>query len=179
MALTLLLGGARSGKSDLAVRIGRGWRQPVTFVATATPGDADMAARIERHRIERPASWGCIEEPIDLAAALAECEGNGAIVDCLTVWTANLLAGGSAAAALSEAERVAALAAAREAPTVAVSNEVGLGVHPATVAGREFRDLLGRVNAIWAEAAAEAYFLLAGRTLALDRIGPLGEAADV
>ncbi|HKB50777.1 MAG TPA: bifunctional adenosylcobinamide kinase/adenosylcobinamide-phosphate guanylyltransferase [Solirubrobacterales bacterium] len=173
MALTLLLGGARSGKSDLAVRIGRTWSQPVTFVATATAGDPDMAARIARHRAERPASWTCIEEPLDIAGALAECGDGGVIVDCLTVWVANLLDSGSPATTLAAAERVAAVARSREAPTLAVSNEVGLGVHPSSVRGREFRDVLGRVNAIWAAAAEEALFLVAGRALALDPVGPL------
>jgi adenosyl cobinamide kinase/adenosyl cobinamide phosphate guanylyltransferase len=167
MGLTLLLGGARSGKSVSAVRLARSWEMPVCFVATATAGDADMAARIAAHRAERPSAWSCVEEPLDLAAALHRCGERGAIVDCLTVWVANLLERRPAAEAIAEARRVAAEAAARAAPTVAVSNEVGLGVHPATRRGREFRDVLGRVNAIWAEAADEALFLVAGRALEL------------
>lgn len=170
MALTLVLGGARSGKSSLAVRVARSWELPVAFVATATPGDADMATRIAHHRSERPRSWACVEEPLDLAGALGECGEAGAIVDCLTVWVANLLDTRSPAEAVAEAGRVAAVAAARSAPTIAVSNEVGLGVHPATAAGREFRDALGRVNALWAEAADEALFLVAGRALELRRV---------
>ena len=172
MALTLLLGGARSGKSSLAVRLGRGWDIPVAFVATATSDDADMAARIAHHRSERPRSWTCVEEPLDLAGALGECGENGAIVDCLTVWVANLLDTRSPAEAVAEAGRVAAVAAARPAPTIAVSNEVGLGVHPATPAGREFRDALGRVNALWTEVADEALFLVAGRAVELRRVAP-------
>jgi adenosyl cobinamide kinase/adenosyl cobinamide phosphate guanylyltransferase len=172
MALTLLLGGARSGKSALAVRIAGGWEREVTFVATASAGDEEMAERIERHKAERPPTWGCIEEPLDLAAALERCGHGGAIVDCLTIWVANLLADRPAAEAIAEAERVAARAANREGPTIAVSNEVGLGVHPTTRLGREFRDVLGRVNAIWAEVAQEALFLVAGRALDLRPLDP-------
>jgi len=167
MGMTLLLGGARSGKSTLAVRIARAWEEPVAFVATAVASDADMAARIARHREERPASWACIEEPLDLGGALARERGTALIVDCLTVWVASLLERGTEAEAIAEAERVVALAAARDRPTVVVSNEVGLGVHPATQAGREFRDVLGRVNAIWAAAANDVRLLVAGRELDL------------
>ena len=167
MPMTLLLGGARSGKSTLAVRIARGWDAPVAFVATAVAGDEDMAARIARHREERPASWTCVEEPLDLGGVLERSADAAVIVDCLTVWAANLLERRTAVEAIAEAERIAAIAAARERPTVVVSNEVGLGVHPATSSGREFRDVLGRVNTIWAAAADEARFLVAGRELEL------------
>lgn len=179
MGLTLLLGGARSGKSTAAVRLARSWGTPVSFVATAVPGDADMRARIALHKAERPPSWACVEEPLDLAGALVECGGDGVIVDCLTIWVANLLERGSAAAALAEARRVAALAVERAAPTVAVSNEVGLGVHPSTARGREFRDVLGRVNSAWAEAAGETLFLVAGQALELRQLQAPGKGVDV
>lgn len=178
MAMTLLLGGARSGKSTLAVRIARGWDVPVAFIATAAAGDADMAARIARHREERPPEWECVEEPLDLGGALGRCAEVGVILDCLTVWVANLLERGTAGEAIAAAERVAELAAARERPTVVVSNEVGLGVHPATSSGREFRDVLGRVNAIWAAAADEARLLVAGRELELRQARLAGESDD-
>lgn len=177
MAMTLLLGGARSGKSTLAVRIARAWEEPVAFVATAVAGDADMAARIALHREERPPSWACVEEPLDLGGAMERERDAAVVVDCLTVWVANLLERGTAAETIAEAERVAGLAAARERPTVVVSNEVGLGVHPATRAGREFRDVLGRVNATWAAAADDVRLLVAGRELELRRVRLL-EASD-
>jgi adenosylcobinamide kinase / adenosylcobinamide-phosphate guanylyltransferase len=179
MSLTLLLGGARSGKSALAVRIASGWPEPVTFIATAEAGDVDMVARIARHREERPSSWRCIEEPLDLGAALGRSAGEAAIVDCLTLWVANLLKRRSADETFAEARRVAAIAAGRDVPVVAVSNEVGLGVHPATARGREFRDVLGRVNAIWAEVADEAHFVIAGRALELHRIPSPPTPTDV
>jgi adenosylcobinamide kinase / adenosylcobinamide-phosphate guanylyltransferase len=178
MAMTLLLGGARSGKSTLAVRMARVWEEPVAFVATAVAGDADMAARIARHREERPASWVSVEEPLDLGGVLERSADTALVVDCLTVWIANLLERGTAAEAIAEAERVAGLAAARERPTVVVSNEVGLGVHPATLAGREFRDVLGRVNAIWAAAADDVRLLVAGRELELHPVRLAGESDD-
>jgi adenosylcobinamide kinase / adenosylcobinamide-phosphate guanylyltransferase len=178
MGMTLLLGGARSGKSTLAVRIARAWEEPVAFVATAVAGDADMATRIARHREERPASWACVEEPLDLGGALAREPGAAVVVDCLTVWVANLLERGSASEAIAEAERVASLSAARDRPTVVVSNEVGLGVHPATRAGREFRDVLGRVNAIWAAAADDVRLLIAGRELELHPVRLPGGETD-
>jgi adenosyl cobinamide kinase/adenosyl cobinamide phosphate guanylyltransferase len=168
--LTLLLGGARSGKSTLAVRIAAGWPGEVSFLATAQAGDRDMARRIARHRRERPPAWRSVEAPLDLGAALVGEGGRGVVVDCLTVWTANLLGDRSPEEALAEARRIAALAAGRDAPTVAVSNEVGMGVHPATSRGREFRDLLGRVNSIWAEVADEALLVVAGRALELKPI---------
>jgi adenosyl cobinamide kinase/adenosyl cobinamide phosphate guanylyltransferase len=175
MALTLLLGGARSGKSTLAVRLARAWDGPVTFIATAVGSDPDMAARIARHRAERPSSWHCIEEPIDLAAALERSAGSGVIVDCVTVWVANLLERRTPDEILAEAESVAEVAARREAATIAVSNEVGLGVHPATPQGREYRDLLGRVNALWAEAAGRSLFMVAGQALELQPVSIPGE----
>ncbi len=178
MGMTLLLGGARSGKSRLAVRMARAWEPPVWFVATAMAGDEDMAARIARHREERPASWACIEEPLDLGDVLERSADAGVIVDCLTVWVANLLERGTAAETIAEAERVAEFAAARARPTVVVSNEVGLGVHPATRAGREFRDVLGRVNATWVALADDVRLLVAGRELALHPVRLPGGEAD-
>lgn len=177
MPLTLLLGGARSGKSALAVRLARGWGLPVTFIATARPSDAGMEERIARHRAERPPAWECVEEALDLAGALRRGAGRGVVVDCLTVWVANLLEGASEAEVLEAGERAAVLAAQREAPTIAVGNEVGLGVHPATESGRRYRDVLGRVNAAWAEAADQALLVVAGRVLDL-RPAPLPGGED-
>jgi adenosylcobinamide kinase/adenosylcobinamide-phosphate guanylyltransferase len=169
MPSTLLLGGARSGKSALAVEIGtRAARagQDVVFVATATALDDDMTERIARHRTERPA-WPTIEEPLDLAAALRSvAAGTLVIVDCLTLWVANLMLRGDDDDAIEAlASHTAALAAA--ATTVTVSNEVGLGVHPGNDLGRRYRDLLGRVNRAWAAAADRTMFLVAGRAVAL------------
>jgi adenosyl cobinamide kinase/adenosyl cobinamide phosphate guanylyltransferase len=170
MSLVLLLGGARSGKSALAVRMASAEKRQVVFIATAQArGDEEMAARIASHRAERPASWTTVEEPLDLAGAVAAAPGDVfLVVDCLTLWTGNALeAGWSAEAVEHAAANVAALAAARTSPTVVVSNEVGMGIVPGTPLGRTFRDLLGRVNALFAEAAERACLVVAGRTLEL------------
>lgn len=172
--LTLLVGGARSGKSSLAVELGRAHamgridREGVTFVATAQALDDDMATRIARHRHERP-GWATVEEPIELVAALDTVPPDHlVIIDCLTLWVSNLLlAEASAADVLERAQRAAATAVARHAPTVAVSNEVGLGVHPATELGRQYQDLLGRVNQVWARASSRTLLLVAGRATEL------------
>jgi adenosylcobinamide kinase/adenosylcobinamide-phosphate guanylyltransferase len=170
MALTLLLGGARSGKSALAVQAAKDWNGPVLFVATGTPGDEEMAARIARHRAARPADWITVEEPIGLVTVLRDAAADHLVlVDCLSLWVANLLEQGWEDMAVeSEARTAAAVAASRDSPTVAVSNEVGLGVVPATPLGRRYRDVLGRVNAIFAAEADESNLVVAGRRLRLE-----------
>jgi adenosylcobinamide kinase/adenosylcobinamide-phosphate guanylyltransferase len=165
MTHVLLTGGARSGKSGLAIAIASRSCADVVFLATGQPGDDEMAARIARHRAERPAGWTTIEEPLRLREAIGRVDPHAClIVDCLSLWVANVLANGqveSAAAAAADA------AAARPGTTIVVTNEVGLGVVPPTPLGREYRDLLGRVNAIWAQRASAAYLVVAGRLLPL------------
>jgi adenosylcobinamide kinase/adenosylcobinamide-phosphate guanylyltransferase len=158
VTLVLYLGGARSGKSRLAVERAAASGVPVTFIATGEAGDDEMAARIEMHKRERPPEWRTVEEPRDLAGALASVSGGEtALVDCLSLWVAN---GGGDDAALDAAT-------ARDGLTIAVSNEVGLGIVPANAMAREYRDVLGRINAAWAAAAEEAWFVVAGKTLRL------------
>jgi adenosylcobinamide kinase / adenosylcobinamide-phosphate guanylyltransferase len=170
MALTFLLGGARSGKSALAVRAASSWSGPVVFVATGTGGDEEMAERIRRHRAERPAAWTTVEEPVQLREALRGVSSDAClVVDCLSLWVANLLeAGWQDDAVEEEATAVALKAASRESLTVVVSNEVGLGIVPGTPLGRRYRDVLGRVNAIFAEAASEPLLVVAGRKVRLE-----------
>ena len=167
--MIFLLGGARSGKSARAIALAQEWGGPVTVIATGEPGDEEMAERIRLHRAARPASWATIEEALDLGAAIERVPPESAlIVDCLSLWVANRLGREDADAAIeADGEDAAALAAARRALTVAVSNEVGLGVVPGTQLGRRYRDVLGRVNAAWAAAAADAALVVAGRTLPL------------
>jgi adenosylcobinamide kinase / adenosylcobinamide-phosphate guanylyltransferase len=169
MPLTVLLGGARSGKSSLAVELGRRHGGPVTFIATAPPIDTAMEERIEHHRRERPASWGTVEEPIELYDALAATRDDAlVIVDCLTLWVSNLMyAGRSDGDVHDRASAASALAASREAPVVVISNEVGMGIHPETALGRRYRDLLGRVNQHWTTAADTSLVLVAGRAIPL------------
>jgi adenosyl cobinamide kinase/adenosyl cobinamide phosphate guanylyltransferase len=128
-----------------------------------------MVERIRLHRAARPDGWTTIEEPHELGAAIGRVPPDSAlIVDCLSLWVANRLESGDAEATIEEeGEAAARLAAARDALTIAVSNEVGLGIVPPTVLGRRYRDVLGRVNAAWAAAANQAALVVAGRTLPL------------
>jgi adenosylcobinamide kinase/adenosylcobinamide-phosphate guanylyltransferase len=176
MALVLLIGGARSGKSALALRLASEQSAPVVFLATAQAGDAEMAERIARHARERPATWRTIEEPLRLAEAIGRCDpGDCLVIDCLTLWMSNALEARGAADATSSAATAAAAAAARSGLTIAVTNEVGLGIVPVDGAlSRTYRDLLGAVNAAWAEAAGRVYLLVAGRALEL----PKSESLD-
>ena len=168
MSLVVLLGGARSGKSRLAVRLAGESGAPVVFVATGEAGDDEMAARIARHRDERPAGWTTVEEPRRLLGAVEAAPPESClVVDCLSLWVANLIEVAAVEAIEGEAGEAAAAAAARPGGTIAVTNEVGLGVVPATPLGRAYRDVLGRVNEAWVAAADEALFVVAGRALRL------------
>jgi adenosylcobinamide kinase / adenosylcobinamide-phosphate guanylyltransferase len=169
VSLVFLLGGARSGKTALAVRLARKAGGPVTVIATAEAGDEEMSERIRLHRADRPESWRTIEEPLGLESALAQVDdGHVLVIDCLTLWVANLIAQGDSESSVEAQGRAAAArACSRTGLTIAVSNEVGLGVVPATELGRRYRDVLGRVNAAWAEAADETALVVAGRLLQL------------
>jgi adenosyl cobinamide kinase/adenosyl cobinamide phosphate guanylyltransferase len=176
MPLVFLIGGARSGKSQLALRLAREQDAAVVFVATSEPGDSEMTARIEQHRRERPPSWQTIEQPLHLHDTLATIEERSCVViDCLTLWTANALDRFGAAATEKQAAAAAARAGARTGLTIAVSNEVGLGLVPDNPLGRTYRDLLGRVNTHWAKAAEHTYLLVAGRVLSLASADAISE----
>ena len=171
MPLTLLLGGARSGKTSLAVEMATRRRCSVAYVATAPTidGDIDLAERVSRHRSERPADWTTIEEELDLSGAVARADAEFVVVDCVTLWVSNLLHAGQSDASIRDtARRTAQTLAGLDTPIVAVSNEVGMGVHPASEVGRRYRDLLGWVNQAWAASAETTLLLVAGRALRLD-----------
>jgi adenosyl cobinamide kinase/adenosyl cobinamide phosphate guanylyltransferase len=167
--LVFLTGGARSGKSRLAVELASRQTEPVVFLATGEAGDEEMTARIERHRRERPDGWRTVEEPLRLREAVESARGC-LIVDCLSLWAANALEAFGAEEAEKQAALAAGAAAARAGLTLAVTNEVGMGVVPPTPLGRAYRDVLGRVNAVWADAAEDAYLVVAGRALRLERL---------
>jgi adenosylcobinamide kinase / adenosylcobinamide-phosphate guanylyltransferase len=166
VSLTFLLGGARSGKSSLAVELARAWEGPVTFIATGEPGDAEMAERIRRHQAERPRHWETVEAPVDPHAAFERVpEETGVVLDCLSLWVANLLERGDGPHEIEAAScALSAVAAARPSLTVVVSNEVGLGLVPMTELGRRYRDVLGHVNRCWAAEAELALLVVAGRS---------------
>ena len=179
--LTFLTGGARSGKSTLAGAMAEKWPGPVAVVVTAEAGDDEMTQRIARHRLARPPEWVTIEAPIELEESLAALDdGTFAIVDCLTLWVSNLMGaerndnrGPARRDARADddieelARSAAATALAHAGPVVAVTNEVGSGIVPVNELARRFRDVHGRVNAIWCEAATDAYLVVAGKALRL------------
>ncbi len=161
----LILGGARSGKSRHSLALARASRGRVAFVATAEPRDADMAARIARHRAERPPAWLTVEEPCDLVGACRRLDGRAdlLLVDCLTLWVSNRLLRGDADEAIVQgADELASLLGERSVSWLVVSNEVGEGVHPPTAQGLRFRDLLGFVNQRIAAAADRVTLMVAG-----------------
>lgn len=166
-AITLILGGARSGKSRHAERLVEGAADHGTYCATAEPGDAEMAARIATHRARRGAFWRTVEVPLALPEAIrAETRPDRPLlVDCLTLWLSNVMLAGrvvdGGAAELSGALRDAA------GPVVLVANEVGLGLVPETPLGRRFRDEAGWLNQEIATLADRVVFVAAGLPLVL------------
>jgi adenosyl cobinamide kinase/adenosyl cobinamide phosphate guanylyltransferase len=170
--LTFLVGGARSGKSALAVELAASHRRPVTFVATAEARDDDMAARISRHRRSRPSGWTTVEAPLRLADVVSGLGDEACVVvDCLTLWTSNVLeAGVTEDAILDEASAIGVALSARPAPSIVVSNEVGSGIVPMKELARRYRDVLGRVNTAVASSADPSYLVVAGRALRLERL---------
>jgi adenosylcobinamide kinase/adenosylcobinamide-phosphate guanylyltransferase len=158
----LVLGGARSGKSAYAQSLAEATAPQRIYVATAEAGDAEMAARIARHRAERGDGWTTLEEPLALADALrAQARaGRALLVDCLTLWLSNVMLAGREAEA--EVARLADAIRTLEGPAVIVSNEVGLGIVPEHKLGRAFRDAQGRANAEIARACDAVILVVAG-----------------
>jgi adenosylcobinamide kinase/adenosylcobinamide-phosphate guanylyltransferase len=168
--LILILGGARSGKSTFAERLAAQRGTRITYLATATPGDAEMAERIARHRAERNPSWRTVECPYDPAAAIRAHahETDCFLLDCATLLVSNLLLAERSLGEESVRQTQDALLAMHreiEADIIIVSNEVGLGLVPEYPLGRLYRDALGRFNQQMAAAADAVYFLIAGLPL--------------
>ena len=163
--ITLVLGGASSGKSAVGERLVTRHPEPITYVATGEATDEDMAARIHAHQARRPASWKLVEVTgPQLVSALASLTGT-VLLDSLGTWVASLYP-----FSVNDAERLCGALTGRHGDTVVVTEEVGLGVHPSTELGRRFRDDLGRLNTAVAAIADEALFVMAGRALPLDRL---------
>ncbi len=165
--VTLILGGARSGKSRHAEILAETGTGPCVYLATAQAGDAEMAARIAAHRARRGGRWSTLEEPLDLVQALKEvCAPDRAVlVDCLTLWLSNILGADRDPAAEFEA-LLAALPALRG-PVVFVSNEVGQGIVPANPLARRFVDEAGRLHQALAARADSVILMTAGLPLVL------------
>lgn len=166
--LTLILGGARSGKSRLALQRAEATGKPVSFIATAQAHDAEMADRIAYHQAERPAHWVTLEAPLDLAGAIRTAPSGVVVVDCLTLWLTNWLCQpepndfSTACAAL-----FAALQARSTDEIVLVSNETGLGIIPLGALTRRFVDEAGWLNQDVARIADEVILVAAGLPLTL------------
>jgi adenosylcobinamide kinase/adenosylcobinamide-phosphate guanylyltransferase len=167
--LTLVLGGARSGKSryaeNLIAALPPPWQPPWAYVATAEALDTEMTERIGAHRARRGAQWRTIEAPRDLPAALASCERVPILVDCLTLWLSNLML--ADADIESETARLDQALSATDSPVVLVANEVGYGIVPDHPFGRRFRDLQGVLNQRMAARADRVILMVAGLPLAL------------
>jgi adenosylcobinamide kinase/adenosylcobinamide-phosphate guanylyltransferase len=184
--ITLVLGGARSGKSEFAERMVDRPSARVSYIATARQQGREMVARIERHQKRRPSSWQTIEAPSELRAAIDKLEPDtqAVMIECLYVWTSNrLLALGDPAerdwwdrvaelevAVVAETREVATVA--RDAPwdLVFVSSEIGLGTVPEQPRPRAFRDLVGTVNRTAADCSSEVYIVIAGIPVELTRL---------
>ncbi len=163
--LTLVLGGARSGKSRHAEGLITALPPPWTYVATAEAGDEEMAARIKSHRERRGAQWRTIEAPRELAKALAACGDGPVLVDCLTLWLSNLML--AEANVEEETAQLEETLAATKGPLVLVANEVGSGIVPGYPLGRRFRDMQGILNQRMAARAERVILMVAGLPLAL------------
>jgi adenosylcobinamide kinase/adenosylcobinamide-phosphate guanylyltransferase len=158
--IILVGGGTRSGKSTFALALARRLGEHRLFLATARPGDAEMRARIERHRQTRGDDFETIEEPLAVADTIARLSDRDVVVvDCLTLWLANLLLEEkSEEEILAKIEELAAILESRATQAVLVTNEVGLGIVPETALGRVFRDLAGLAHQRFSRLADEVYF---------------------
>lgn len=167
----LILGGARSGKSALAEQRAEQSGLAVTYIATAEAGDGEMTERIAHHQSRRPASWQLVEEPLQLAGALAEhaAPERCLVVDCLTLWLSNLLANDPVDEARFAAERAALLELLPQLPgqVILVSNEVGLGIVPLGALTRRFCDESGRLHQAVAAVCDRVTFVTAGLPMTL------------
>jgi adenosylcobinamide kinase / adenosylcobinamide-phosphate guanylyltransferase len=167
--ITLITGGARSGKStralELAAAAGAGRRY---FIATGEALDAEMAARIAHHKRTRPSEFETLDAPIDIVSALHSIEATAAVavIDCLTLWVSNLmLKDASDEEILAAADRLASALTQAKFATIVVTDEVGMGIVPENASARRFRDLLGWTNQKIAAAADEVILMVAGYAL--------------
>jgi len=170
--LTLVLGGARAGKSRHAEALAEAAGLDLVYLATAEAGDAEMAERIRLHRERRDARWRVVEEPLDLAGCLVAeaATGRVVLVDCLTLWLTNVMLAGRDPAV--ETERLVAALGRLAGPAILVANEVGLGIVPDNALARAFRDAAGRLNQQVAAIATRVVFVAAGLPLVMKEEPP-------
>ena len=164
--LSLILGGASSGKSAFAEALATQASRPRAYIATSQAFDAEMEAKIAKHRQERGPDWQTIEAPLDIGAALAQVATKSVVlIDCLTLWLSNQMHAKTDIA--TEIDNLLIALSGTPNPVICVSNEVGMGLVPETPLGRLFRDLQGRLNQKVAEQADLAVFVAAGMPLTL------------
>jgi adenosylcobinamide kinase / adenosylcobinamide-phosphate guanylyltransferase len=175
--LTFVLGGARSGKSAHAEQLASDSACPVTYIATARVADEEFAQRVAHHRERRPAHWNLLEAPVDLAGAVTSVDAPGhcILIDCLTLWLANLLCPPDNAPLADDPHaRMLAFEAALVSPRgriIVVSNEIGLGVVPLGAATRLYVDEIGRLNQRVAALSTQVTMMIAGLPLSLKTAG--------
>ena len=180
MSITLILGGARSGKSRFAQELAAKLGKRVLFVATGEALDEEMHARIEAHKRSRSSTWKTLEAPTNVAKALRNksYDAEVVIIDCMTLLVSNLMGTEDIDAetlekkVTAELKELVAFMRTREAHFIIVSNEVGLGVVPAYPAGRVYRDALGMANQMLAKNADDVYFMVAGIPIPLKGAHP-------
>ena len=165
--LIFITGGARSGKSKLALQLAERTGGKVAFIATAQAGDDEMAERILIHKKSRPKEWTTIEEPIDIPSAISKvADHDVAIIDCLTLLLSNLMLEDKSldetGRILGRMEDLVKASRSFKGTVIVVSNEVGMGIVPENELARKFRDLAGRANQIIADAADEVYLCVSG-----------------
>lgn len=170
MSVTLVLGGARSGKSAHAEGLAAASGREVVYIATAQAGDGEMAARIAHHRTSRPAGWLTVEEPLELLAAIERHPGKTVLVDCLTLWLSNLMFSSEepdVGAIVRERARLCEGLKKVQGDVILVSNEVGMGIIPMGAVTRLFADEAGRLNQAVAAVADRVVLVAAGLPLVL------------
>jgi len=166
--LIFITGGARSGKSAFALNLANSMGKRKCYLATAQALDSEMEERIARHKAERGNDWDCIEESLKVAEKIEELKGRYDVIllDCLTLWVSNLMHKSQRSVVrgqeVEEIGQLVAVCKKSRTTVIVVSNEVGLGIVPDNQLAREFRDIAGMANQLFAKAADEAYFVVSG-----------------
>ena len=166
--ITFILGGAKSGKSSLALDLAKKSRKKVAFIATSQARDLEMEKRIAIHKRQRPRHWKTFEEPVRLPILLRKIGDKFEliIIDCLTLLVSNLLLKGSKEKGIEEAVKELCLRLKKiKAHAIIVSNEVGMGIVPENKLARQFRDIVGKVNQVMVEKSDEVFFMISGLPL--------------
>jgi len=175
MSIIFISGGARSGKSSLAVQIAMKSNGKVAFIATAQAGDDEMERRILMHKKERPENWDTIEEPINVDSAIDMAKGNDIlIIDCITLFISNMLCTDeefNVSWVFEKIEKLVDSAKKFKGTVIIISNEVGMGIVPENKLARDFRDIAGKANQMIAQSADQVYICFSGIPLLIKGTG--------